>query len=174
IRTYYTENVVNKVVSSGAFTASYDHKTNAKAVPLPATFVHDLGAALSDSNTTISLFSPFPFPDRRDRKLDDFQQSACDYLNAHPGEVYSRTDTTGDKTIVRVAVADKMSGQSCINCHNSDPRSPKTDWKLGDVRGVLEVTSAINAQLAHGATLSHLMVAGAILIGFVLLIITLL
>jgi len=174
IRAYYTENVVNKVVGSGAFTASYDHKTNAKAVPLPATFIHDLSAALHDNDTTISLFSPFPFPDRRDRKLDDFQQSAWDYLNAHPEEVFSRTETAGDKTIVRVAVADKMSGQSCVNCHNSDPRSPKTDWKLGDVRGVLEVNSVINAQLAHGATLSQLMVAGAILIGFALLVITLL
>jgi methyl-accepting chemotaxis protein len=173
IRAYYTENVVNKVVKSGAFKASHDHKTNDAAIPLPATFVHDLSAALKNNDTTISLYSPFPFPDRKDRKLDDFQQAAWTFLNAHPDETFSRTETRDGNEIVRVAVADKMSGQSCINCHNSDPRSPKTDWKLNDVRGVLEVASVIDAQLAHGATLTHLMVAGAIAVGLILFGVTL-
>ena len=59
-----------------------------------------------------------------------------------------------------------------MNCHNADPQSPKTDWKLGDMRGVLEVTSVIDAQLAHGSTLSHLIVSGAIVIGLMLFGIT--
>jgi methyl-accepting chemotaxis protein len=121
----------------------------------------------------ISLYSPFPFPDRRDRKLDDFQRAAWDFLNANPNGNFSRSEERNGRHIVRVAVADKMSGQSCINCHNSDPASPKTDWKLGDVRGVLEVSSVIDAQLMHGATLSQLMVAGAIFIGILLMGITL-
>jgi methyl-accepting chemotaxis protein len=173
IRAYYTENVVNKVVKAGAFKASHDHRTNDAAIPLPATFVHDLSAALKNSDTTISLFSPYPFPDRSDRKLDQFQREAWAFLNAHPDNTFSRTETHNGKEIVRVAVADKMSGQSCINCHNSDPRSPKTDWKLNDVRGVLEVASVIDDQLAHGATLTHLMVGGAFAVGLLLLAVTL-
>lgn len=43
IRAYYTENIVNKVVQGGAFQADVDHKENAKVIPLPATFLHDLG-----------------------------------------------------------------------------------------------------------------------------------
>ncbi|MBI4275775.1 MAG: HAMP domain-containing protein [Rhizobiales bacterium] len=62
-----------------------------------------------------------------------------------------------------------MVAQTCVNCHNSNAASPKTDWKLGDVRGVLEVTSAIDTQLAHGAKLSNLIIIGAILIGLILL-----
>src|SRR5215470_7450406 len=83
IRAYYTENVVNKVVKSGAFKATHDHRANDAAIPLPATFVHDLSAALKNSDTTVSLFSPFPFPDRKDRKLDAFQREAWAFLNAH-------------------------------------------------------------------------------------------
>jgi methyl-accepting chemotaxis protein len=173
IRAYYTENVVNKVVKGGVFKATHDHKTNDLAIPLPATFVHDLSAALRDKDTNISLYSPFPFPDRRDRKLDDFQREAWDVLNANPDESFARSEERDGRHVVRVAVADKMSGQSCINCHNSDPRSPKTDWKLGDVRGILEISSVIDAQLMHGATLTHLMVAGAIFIGILLMCITL-
>src|SRR5260370_12390684 len=70
IRTYYTENVVNKVVKGGAFQANVDHKTNDKVIPLPATFLHDLGAALKDRDTTVTLFSQFPFPDRKDPNID--------------------------------------------------------------------------------------------------------
>jgi methyl-accepting chemotaxis protein len=174
IRTYYAENVVNKVVKSGAFRADVDHRGNDKVIPLPATFLHDLGAALKDRDTTVTLFSQFPFPDRKDRKLDDFQQQAWVYLSSHPDQMFSQAEMRDGKHIVRVAVADTMSSQSCINCHNSDPRSPKTDWKLGDVRGVLEVTSIIDAQLAHGATLSQMMVSGTGFIGLLLLAMTLL
>jgi methyl-accepting chemotaxis protein len=173
IRAYYSENVVNKVVKGGAFKATYDHKDNDAAIPLPATFIHDLSAALRNNDTTVSLYSPFPFPDRKDRKLDGFQQQAWTFLTAHPDDTFARTELRDGREFVRVAVADKMSGASCINCHNSDPRSPKTDWKLNDVRGVLEVASTISPQLAHGATLTHWMVVGATAIGLLLLGLTL-
>jgi len=29
--------------------------------------------------------------------------------------------------------------QSCVNCHNTYPQSPRTDWRVGDVRGVQSV-----------------------------------
>jgi methyl-accepting chemotaxis protein len=174
IRTYYTEKVVNKVVKGGAFQANVDHQNNDKVIPLPATFLHDLGTALKDRDTTVTLFSQFPFPDRKDRKLDGFQEQAWAFLTTHPTETFTQTEVRDGKNLVRVAVADTMSAQSCVNCHNSDARSPKRDWKLGDVRGVLEVSSIIDAQLAHGATLSRLMVLGTGLIGLMLLGMTLL
>ena len=31
-------------------------------------------------------------------------------------------------------------GQACVACHNTHPESPKRDWKVGDVRGIQEVT----------------------------------
>jgi class 3 adenylate cyclase len=31
-------------------------------------------------------------------------------------------------------------GPACVSCHNSHPESPKKDWKVGDVRGIQEVT----------------------------------
>lgn len=174
IRAYYSENIVNKVVKGGTYKASHEHKANPYTIPIPATFVHELSAVLQGGDTTIALFSPYPFPGRKDRKLDSFQEQAWTYLNANPDAAFSRAETRNGRNIVRVAVADRMSGPSCVNCHNTDPQSPKTDWKLGDVRGALEVTSTIDAQLANGATLSHWMVGGALLIGVILAAITLL
>jgi methyl-accepting chemotaxis protein len=173
IRAYYTENVVSKVLKQSSLKATYDHKTNDMAIPLPATLLHDLSALLADKDTSIYLYSQYPFPDRKDRKLDDFQREAWEYLNANPAATFSRVEMRDGKHFARVAVADKMSSQACVNCHNSDPRSPKTDWKVGDVRGVLEVSSVIDPQLAHGATLSHWMIVGGGLAGLVMLAITL-
>jgi methyl-accepting chemotaxis protein len=173
IRSYYTENVVNKVLGNSDIKATHDHKANPKAIPLPATLIHDLSARFADKDTNISLYSPYPFPGRSSRKLDDFQQTAWDFLKANPDAFFSRSEMHNGRQVVRLAVADKMSGEACVSCHNSDPQSPKRDWKVGDVRGVLEVTSVIEAQLAHGETLSRWMVAGAILISMILLGITL-
>jgi len=174
IRAYYTENVVNKLVKDGTIKPSFDHKSNEKAVPLPATMIHDLSALMAEKDTTINLYSKYPFPNRKDRQLDAFELQAWDFLVANPGATFSRNELRNGRQVVRVAVADTMSVQACVNCHNSDPRSPKTDWKLGDVRGVLEVASAIDSQLSNGANLSNFVIFGGVVVALVLLAIALL
>ncbi len=37
-------------------------------------------------------------------------------------------------------VAPVIMGATCVDCHNSHPESPKRDWKVGDVRGIQEVS----------------------------------
>ncbi len=39
---------------------------------------------------------------------------------------------------LRYATARRME-ESCVQCHNHHPDSTKTDWKVGDVRGVQEI-----------------------------------
>jgi methyl-accepting chemotaxis protein len=173
IRTYYTENVVNKINKEGTFKPSIDHKDDAKAIPLPATMVHDLSVLLSKQDTTLNLYSSYPFPNRKDRQLDAFQQKAWDYLSNNPQGFLSQNETRDGKNIVRVAVADTMVTQACVNCHNSTPGSPKRDWKIGDVRGVLEVTMVIDRQLTHGTRLSTAIIIAVGLIGVLLIGITL-
>jgi signal transduction histidine kinase len=169
IREYYTENVVNKIVTEGTFKASSDHKGDAKAIPLPVTMIHDVSALLTNQDTAISLYSKFPFPNRYNRQLDAFQQAAWDFLIRNPQEAFSRAEERAGKLVVRVAVADTMVVQACVNCHNTTAASPKKDWKLGDLRGVLEITSVIDAELANGAALSRSIIIGAVLIGLALL-----
>jgi C4-dicarboxylate-specific signal transduction histidine kinase len=173
LREYYTDNVVDKIITEGTFKASSGHKGDAKAIPLPVTMILDLSAILEKQNTAISLYSKFPFPNRENRLLDSFQQEAWDFLTRNPRETYSRQEMLNGKQVVRVAVADVM-GQACVNCHNTIAGSPKKDWKVGDVRGVLEVTSVIDAELANGAALSRSIIVWATLIGLALLGIALL
>src|SRR5262245_44858539 len=132
IREYYTANVVDKIVAEGTFTASSNYKDDPKAIPLPATMTHDLSALLTKQDTAIDLYSKFPFPNRKNRQLDAFQQEAWDYLVRNPTDSYSRNEMRNGKQVVRVAVADIMAVQACVNCHNTTAASPKKDWKLGD------------------------------------------
>ena len=114
LREYYTENVVDKILSDGTFRASSDHKGNAKTIPLPATMILDLSAMLAKQNTAINLYSKFPFPNRENRPLDAFQQEAWDFLVRNPEETYFRQEMLDGRHVVRVAVADTMVVQACV------------------------------------------------------------
>ena len=148
LRKYYTENVAARVLARSDLQVDPDYRNKDNAIPLPATMIHDLSAMMQGGGTTVRLYSPYPFPQRRDRPSDQFAQDAWNYLQKSPDGVFARTETLQGRTTVRVALADRMSAQACVACHNSHPQSPKTDWKLGDVRGVLEVDSTREAASA--------------------------
>ncbi|HXA46663.1 MAG TPA: methyl-accepting chemotaxis protein [Burkholderiaceae bacterium] len=148
LRGYYTENVIAKLVAKGDIKPGADHKGNPDKVPLPATMILDLSDLLKPEGTTLKLYSPYPFPNRKDRVLDQFGQDAWTFLHEHPDQMFARSEVIAGTPVMRVAVADKMSAQGCVNCHNSNPTSPKTDWKLNDVRGVLEID--LDKQIASG------------------------
>ncbi|MFQ5625916.1 MAG: DUF3365 domain-containing protein [Methyloligellaceae bacterium] len=174
IRGYYTKSVVKKAIANGGLKPSFNHKTESNGIPLPATFIHDMSTLLAEADTTINLYSAFPFPVRGARELDDFQQQAWANLSATPDQNYVREETREGRHVVRVGVADKMVAEACVNCHNSHPASPKTDWKLGDVRGVLEVATVIDTQLANGAALSDRIMIATIVSALLLILVTLL
>ena len=174
IRGYYTKNVIKKAKATGGLKPSFNHQSEPGSIPLPATLIHDLSALLQEEDTTINLYSQYPFPIRQDRSLDAFQEEAWAFLNANPDGTFVRQETLGEQEVVRVAIADRMVAQACVDCHNSIPGSPKTDWQLGDVRGVLEVDTVIGQQLAAGASLSNTLMmvvafGGVILIALCLL-----
>lgn len=154
LRKYYTQNVVGKVLASGALKPDSDHKQHANKIPLPATMIHDLSDLMKDKGLILKLYSEYPFPNRANRRLDEFEQSAWRQLVQNPESTIVKQSEENGRTLVRVAISDKMSAEACVACHNSHPQTPKNDWKMGDVRGVLEVTTDITDQLAAGRATS--------------------
>ncbi|HWI27998.1 MAG TPA: methyl-accepting chemotaxis protein [Stellaceae bacterium] len=163
LRSYYTRDIVAKVEAAHTMKIGFDHAGKADTLPLPATMIQDLSALMQKQGIGFKLYSPYPFPNRADRRLDAFGNAAWDYLSQHPDAVFHRRETLGGKDVVRVAVADRMVDQTCVNCHNTFPGSPKTDWKLGDVRGVLEVDSDLGPALTRGTSLTHMILLGALI-----------
>lgn len=150
LRACYTDKVVRKIKAGTDLKVTYDHQQNEKAVPLPATMIHDLSTELSRQTNGIRLrlYSSHPFPNRKDRAVDAFMRDALDHFAAHTNGTFVRGETLEGQRFVRVAVPDHMSAAACVQCHNSHPESPKRDWQLGDVRGVLEVDMPAEAALA--------------------------
>ncbi|QWG24070.1 EAL domain-containing protein [Bradyrhizobium sediminis] len=147
-RGYYTRQVVAKALASHALAPSHDHASDPNAIPLPATFVQDISELLREKDTTLSLVSPYPWPHRAGRVMDDFQRNAWQAFQADPSAVFSREEVHNGRRVLRVAVSDRMASDTCVSCHNTQADSPKKDWKLGDVRAVMEVTKVIEPYLA--------------------------
>jgi len=173
LRGYYTKNVIAKVKANGSIKPAIDHAGVANRVPLPATLIHDLSQLLQQQNTSIRLYSAYPFPNRKMRQMDDFQTEAWAHLSANPDAVFARQTRVGENTVVRVAIADTMSAKGCVGCHNAHPDTPKNDWQLGDVRGVLEVDAVIDDQLAAGSALANKIVTATSLAALIVLAISL-
>ena len=171
IRAYYTSNIVKKVLKDGNLKPSINHATEEKSIPLPATFIHDMSALLKEQDTSFKLYSPYPFPNRADRKMDEFGKEAWAFLSANPDGRFVRQQEIDGRRTVRVAVADTMVADGCITCHNSRGDTPKKTWQLGDVRGVLEVVTTMDESLARGASLSNTILIATAAIGLVLTVI---
>lgn len=126
------------------------------SVPLPATFAKDFGAYLSSKSQSyqVRLYSDKPFSWRKNAgPRDAFERDAIEATRKHPDQAFWRIEKLNNKTVLRYAVADKLKA-SCVACHNSYPGTPKTDWKEGDVRGVLQVirpVSGLNHKLERNA-----------------------
>ena len=170
LRKYYVQNILKKIKAGSDMRPAIKHKNNPNAFPLPATMIHDLSDLLKNEGTTVNLYSAYPFPNRKSRVLDKFQKEAWEFLVKNPKDVFVEESTSNGKSIVRVAVADTMVAQGCVNCHNSHPDTPRTGWKLGDVRGILEINSDISEQVAASALTSAKIIF--ILIAVLLLIVT--
>ncbi|WP_372770713.1 methyl-accepting chemotaxis protein [Pseudoalteromonas sp.] len=143
LRGYYTKHVVVKAKKAG-LAINYDH-SGSNVIPLPATVVHELSElSAGGDGSTFSLFSLYPFPNRENRKLDQFQKDTWHKLQNDPSAIVVSEQQFNGKPVLRVAMADTMQSQGCVDCHNSHPASPKTDWQLGQVRGVLEVVKPLD------------------------------
>jgi methyl-accepting chemotaxis protein len=157
LRGYYVKSIVKKVKGNDTgLKISYNHKTMKDGIPLPATLIHDMSELLSKKsgeNVKLKLYSEHPFPNRKDRTLDDFGRQALAFFQNDPNSVFVKQEKYEGIDVVRVAVADKMVAQACVNCHNTRPDTPKNDWKLNDVRGVLEIISPIGNQLANNSSM---------------------
>ena len=141
VRTVYTEEIIPVALENG-LQITHEPHTNLHSVPLPATFALRIGERMAESGQggRTRLYSPYPFPWRAAEGglRDDFQKEAWERLQADPQTPVVRTSNTADGRVLRYAVADRMRA-SCVKCHNEHPDSPRTGWKEGDVRGVLEV-----------------------------------
>ena len=150
VRSVYTSEVVKPAIAQG-LEVTHDYASKEGAIPLPASLSILLGERLAATQKggRLRIYSDFPFPWRNDGGPHDaFETEALNWLRQNPDEPFYRFEETGGRKVLRYAAADVMR-RDCVSCHNSHPDSPRHDWKVGDVRGVLEVTLPMDAAVAQ-------------------------
>ncbi len=170
-RIFYSEEVVDRLRSVEGLTITHNYQKKDKAIPIPATYTIEIGSQLTAESpgSLFRLYSDYPFPSRQAEggARDVFEQEALDYLKQHPEQTFFRIENYQGQTAFRYAEAVTME-QSCVSCHNTHPESPKTDWKVGEVRGILEIAQPLNPfmiQIDRGLQGTFVMLGGLSALG---------
>jgi class 3 adenylate cyclase len=144
VRSYYAKNVIARVLSAEGNTLPLHNYLEVNgAIPIPATLSLELGEEISATEDGVGyrFVSDYTFENRPPHKLTAFEIEALSkfrsdnlddpFLVASMGNLWDRNITLATPVV--------MAG-GCVNCHNSHPESQKTDWKVGDIRGLQTVT----------------------------------
>ncbi|WP_324171398.1 ATP-binding protein [Sulfurimonas sp.] len=171
-RSYYLDWVVKDIKNSNIKSLSFgvNHKNSSHILPLPATTIHDLSDLFSqNSGVKFSTYSNFPFKNRKNRVLTQDEKQTLRDIESSGGIVIKKKQLDG-KAVLIVAIADYMSNISCVNCHNnhSDKMWENNKWKVGDIRGVIEVTTPLEESLMASKKMRNMILLFIAFVFFVL------
>jgi class 3 adenylate cyclase len=142
VRAYYAANVVDRVrAAPGVATKVLPNYADVPgAIPLPATLSIELGRVIGAQQQEVvyRFVSDLPFRGRAAHPLDIFERASLATLRTDSSARPEQTAHSVSRDSVRV-VAPVVMESACVACHNSDPDSPKRDWRVGDVRGIQEI-----------------------------------
>ncbi len=144
LRDVYEKDVVSRLERHGIQKGS-ENQAQETAIPNWSTFMNDLAQRVGRKKTghVTRIFSDYPFPWQTDNgPKDDFDRLALQAVRQHPEKPFYRFEIIEGRPSLRYAAADVML-KACVQYHNTHPLSSKKDWKVGDVRGVLEVTLSL-------------------------------
>ena len=169
---FYSSNVTDRLKDISEVTIGPEYHNLKGGIPNPATYTIELGEGLGikEKGVSFRLYSEYPFPYRLENggPRNQFEKDALSTLKTASDKAFYRSEKQDNLLLFRYAEPVIME-QSCINCHNSMASSPKKDWKVGDVRGVLAVSQPIGnlRQVAKGGFNTLLLVL-TIIAGLVL------
>ncbi len=154
VNEYYSDVLDRLRTKEVTITHEYAMKHN--ALPLPATFMIDSAQRLSQIETGLKfrLYSDHPF--RKDvPKMNDLEREALDVLTKQASQPRKgkyleqhRFVTVEGRPFLSYARGQIMK-ESCVKCHNAHDKSPKKDWKEGDLVGVLLITRPLDRDIAR-------------------------
>lgn len=142
IRGYYSTNVVTRIMATRRPTRIvHDYHDTPGGIPIPATLSIELARTVSEKqfNIVYRFVSDHTFASRAPHDLDGFEQRALAQLRKNPDALVIESSWTALSDRVRLVSPVRMDA-TCVSCHNSHPQSPKRDWRVGDVRGIQEVS----------------------------------
>ena len=93
----------------------------------------------------VRLYSRFPWRANGGPK-DEFERKAIAVLEQNPKQPFHEfTEIQGRRSLL-YATARRME-ESCVKCHNQAKASPKKNWKVGEVVGVLKIVRSLDRDI---------------------------
>lgn len=139
-RTVYATHVVDKLQAKGIVTAA-EYWKQEDVLPLPAQFLIETGRLMSEKGTGLKyrLASLWPIYVWNSPSTD-FERKGLEAIAKDPQQPYTGFVKIGRERSFQAIYADIAISQSCIDCHNTHPNSPRRDFKLNDVMGGIIIT----------------------------------
>jgi len=139
-RTFYTREIVERMQRRGLVHAS-EHWKETGDLPLPAQFVLEAGRLIAQQpiGVRFQLISSWPI-NGKNSPTTEFERTALTKVLGDSGRPYTAVTTVGGARVFQALYADKAVSQVCADCHNGHVKSPKRDFKVGDVMGGILLT----------------------------------
>ena len=158
---FYSEEISDIDPKTTNVMITENYRTVHPALPLPATFAIDLGERISrrSPGMEVRVYSRYPWPTRKDGgPQGELDLAALKWLETHarpgdqpPSEFSRFTDDNGRRKLLYYTA--RHMEKSCIGCHNHpESRSPKKDWKEGEVVGVLKIVRPLDREIDNTRT----------------------
>ena len=145
IRGFYSRDVVARILAKKgeAIQVLPNYLEVPGSIPIPAAFSLALGRVVSEDQSNVKY--RFVTDDRFFKNsvphlLDEFELTALATFRSETEKTPKvEVITSGLNTRVRV-ITPVLMGAGCVGCHNSNAEGKKRDWKVGDVRGIQEIS----------------------------------
>lgn len=185
---YYSEDVLMRLKSASwdkgerdvteleGIRITHEYAKMEDALPYPKTFTKDAARRVSENvpGMEVRLYSDRPWRDEGGPK-DDFERTAWAKLRDQAtgrGEVFEYSEIVADGPAPRVRYARaQIMKENCVYCHNTHTKSPKKDWQVGEVAGVLSITRPLDRdiQRTHDGLQGAFRLIAGIALGLLLL-----
>lgn len=139
-RTAYATHVVDKLQAKGIVTAA-EYWKQEDVLPLPAQFLIETGRLVGEKGTglkyrLVSLWPIYVW----NAPSTDFERKGLEAIAKHPDQPFTGFVKVGRDRSFQAVYADIAVSQSCVDCHNAHPNSPRRDFKVNDVMGGIVIT----------------------------------
>ena len=136
-RKTYTRDVVQRLTLEESVLTASEHYIDEKGLPLPAQMFRLSAEELLGNTDAFWLqlrsLDPINFANG---PITPAEEEGLQFVADNPTEPFYKEEQglTGRRSLVAV-YADVASVEACVSCHNNHPKSPRKDFKLGDVMG---------------------------------------
>ena len=145
-RHFYTVHIVNRLRQERIVDVSENWQAT-HSLPLPVQLLQETSeiAELTGPNVRYHLISQWPI-NKANAPANEFERIGLKEVQMHPNRPYYGTIGGAEGQLFQAVYADMAVTKACVECHNSHPNSPKSDFKTGDVMGGLVISFPLSNQ----------------------------